>query len=153
MNVGELVLTIFLQSIIVAGLFYAFYRTLSKRLEMTFEELGGLFGDIFEKPNVKRAMTILGKQSGAVRANQATVNDMATQIISGPKFAGLKLGAKALGVDIDSMIEEHGAMEVMAGAQQIAGMLGINITDLVSGGLGNPLNMSNNPKISNPYLR
>lgn len=106
----------------------------------SLEELIGLFGEIFEKPTVKKAFSILGKQSGETRHNKAITDQIAVDVLNGPKFSGLKLVAKGLGMDVDEYIEEHGATDTIAGIMSLAQMLGIDINsyDLTALNTPNP---------------
>jgi len=50
-------------------------------IQEVLNDVGGQFSEIFEKPQVKRAMTVLGKQSGDVRASAALKNKVATKAL------------------------------------------------------------------------
>ena len=45
------------------------------------DTIGTTFSEVFEKPQVKRAMTVLGKQSGEVRASDALKERIAEKAI------------------------------------------------------------------------
>lgn len=94
--------------------------------------------DAFEEnitsPMAKRAMSILGTKSGEVRGQNAMVEKIAGDVLNGPKMAAIKIGASALGLDLDSYVEEHGALQTLQGMQSVAGMLGIDINTMLSGG-------------------
>jgi hypothetical protein len=79
---------------------------------------------------------VAGARSGESRKRKAIVNDMAQGFLNSPKMTGLKLIGKQLGFDLDAMVEEHGAAETMQGLSQLAGMVGIDITQFVSGNIG-----------------
>jgi len=124
-------------------------RMIQRKLQNVLDSLGGVFSEIFEKPAVSRAMTVLGKKGGEARAETAVVGKIASDVLNGPKFAGLKMAASALGLDIDSYIEEHGALATIQAMQSLGGMLGININDVLSGGMnlavGSEVNGGKNP--------
>jgi hypothetical protein len=79
-----------------------------------------------------------GEKSGQSRKQKAIVNNMAQGFLSSPKMIGLKLVGKQLGFDLDAMVEEHGAVETMQGLSQLAALVGIDITQFVSGNIGLP---------------
>lgn len=85
-------------------------------------------------PMAKRAMSILGTKSGEVRGQTAMVDKIATDVLNGPKMGAIKLGAQALGLDLDGYVEEHGAMQTLQAMQSVAGMLGIDINTMLAGG-------------------
>lgn len=140
----------------VSGLttYIIFDRKLKSKLQEAINALGEAFEAIFATPNVKKAFSILGQQGGEVRAERAVTSKIASDILNGPKFAGLKMAASALGLDIDAYIEEHGAPATIAALQQLGGMLGINIQDLMAGGIEGLLGdqQSQQQQGSNPYL-
>lgn len=108
--------------------YYLLKRQINETIGAVMEGFTGMFLD----PQVKRASTILGKESGRVRAEKATTEDIAQQVLSNPQIQGWKMIAKtALGIDLDEMIEEHGAVETLAGLKQIGETLGIDITQLL----------------------
>lgn len=81
----ELLLTV-LSPILTAGLtalllsFY-FKRTIPTILNDVGEDIGEQFSNIFEKPTVKQAMSVMGKRSGEVRASDALRNKAANKIL------------------------------------------------------------------------
>lgn len=120
-----------------------------KRLYSIIDSFADLIKGAFTEPTVKKAFAILGGKSADAKANRAVVDSLATDILSGPKFASLKMGASFLGIDIDSYIEEHGALNTLEGLQSIAGALGINVNDIIAGGIGGSVQPS---EVKNPYL-
>ncbi len=94
-----------------------------------------ILGKVFN-PMISAGASVLGMKSGDNRATRAVANEAAQQFLSGPKMAGLKMIASQLGFDIESMVEEHGAVNTLMGLQQIAGMLGIDIMQIAEKGLG-----------------
>jgi len=115
-----------------------------------------LVDNLFKDRTVKSAMSILGKKSGAARTEQAVVDDAAEQFLSGPQMGGIKFAMDAIGIDLESMVEKHGAAGTMSGLLQLAGLLGIDIqkliTDGASGGLAGIMGGSS-PQTGNPYLK
>lgn len=79
---------------------------------------------------------IAGEASGNMRATKAVREDLAEGFLGGPNLAGLKMIAGQFGFDIDTMIEEHGAENTLAGIIQILQMVGIDPMKLLSQGLG-----------------
>jgi len=118
------------------------------------EAIGVVLEQIFEKPVVKASMTNLGKLGGAAMQNKSIINKMATDVLDGPKFAGLKMAAKmGLNIDIDQYIEENGAVATLQAAQSLGQMVGIDVTQLMAGGL-NGANLAVGPEANgvNYYL-
>lgn len=65
---------IVLNTVLLLGLIVllaTFKRGLPDLLQGALNDVGTQLSDIFEKPQVQRAMSVLGKQSGAVRADSA----------------------------------------------------------------------------------
>jgi hypothetical protein len=119
-------------------------------MSRAIDEVADLFGGILSEPTVKKAFSILGGKSGEARADKAVVDSLATDILNGPQFASLKMGADLIGVDVESYIEKHGAMGTIQGLSQIAGMLGIDINSIIGGGL--QAGGSSSSGSSNPFL-
>lgn len=128
-------IVIFIVNIIALGIVgFIGYIILRKDIGETISAVVDQFTEIFIDPQVKRSMTILGKESGKVRARQGTVDALALNILDGPRMKGLKMAAKTLlNIDIDSFIEEHGATDTIAGLKEIAGLLGIDISQVLMG--------------------
>ena len=133
-------------------LLYIGLRSFKGEMYGMVDAVGDIFSEILSKPAVKTAFGILGSKSGEVRGQSALADKLATDILSGPKFGALKMGASALGINIDDYIEEHGAMNTITGLQSIAGALGININDVISGGLSQMGGEGQQSDGSNPYL-
>ena len=119
-------------------------------MSRAIDDVADLFGGILSEPTVKKAFSILGGKSGEARADKAVVDSLATDILNGPQFASLKMGADLIGVDVESYIEKHGAMGTIQGLSQIAGMLGIDINSIIGGGLQS--GGAGSQVSSNPYL-
>ena len=79
---------------------------------------------------------LAGEASGSRRASKAVTQDVAKSILGSPQLSGIKMIAGQLGIDIDQMVEDHGAIETMNGITQVLGMLGIDPTSFLSQGLG-----------------
>jgi len=97
-----------------------------------------LFGGIMEtlfNPMMKTGAKILGEKSGHTRAVKAVMKESAQGILQGPQLSGLRMIASQVGFDIDQMIEDHGAVETLAGLTQLLSMLGIDAKQLMEGGL------------------
>lgn len=78
---------------------------------------------------------VAGEASGHIRANKAIIEEGARGILASPNIAGVRMLARQVGFDLDSMIEEHGATETLLGLTQLLGMMGIDIQKVLSGGL------------------
>lgn len=115
-------------------------------------EVGDLLSGIFEKPTVKKAYSILGSKSAESRQESALGEQMALDVINSEKFAGIKLAAKGIGIDVDEYIEDHGAISTLKQASSLAGMLGINLEQVLSGNM-TALNTSEHTisQTKNPY--
>ena len=91
----QLALT-FLSLILTPLLTYAllklyFSRTIPEILNDVGASIGEQFGEIFEKPAVKQAMSVMGKKSGEVRASNALRNKAADKILEGVPSIGFIL--------------------------------------------------------------
>jgi len=129
-------------------------KFVDSRIQVAIDDIGGVLGQIFEKPIVKASMTNLGKMGGEAMQNKAIINKMATDVLDGPKFAALKMAAKmGLNVDIDQYIEENGAVATLQAAQSLGQMVGIDVSQLMAGGL-NGANLAVGPEANgvNYYL-
>jgi len=134
-------------AILVTTLFF-----FERRLYSMVDSIGDIFSAIVTEPKVSKAFGILGKNSGEARANRATVDALAGDILNGPKFGALKVGAQMLGIDLDTYIEEHGAMGTLTALQSIAGTLGIDVNQIMAGGLTEGLGSGPAGGERNPYL-
>ncbi len=130
-------------------------KTMDERIQMAIDGVGEALGEIFEKPLVKQSMSMLGQASGKARGDSVMMDKIATDILSGPKFAGLKTAAKiGLGIDIDQYIEEDGAVKTLENMQGLASLVGIDIGQVMAGGLnGANLSMGSEANGVNYYLR
>ena len=111
------------------------YFLLRRQINETIVGIMELFTGAVTDPKVTRAMTILGKEGAQVRAEKATTEDIAMKVLSNPNIQGWKMIAKsALGIDLDEMIEDHGAVETLAGLKQLGDTLGIDIASMITQG-------------------
>lgn len=130
------VISILLGFVAISG-FYAIgsYFVTKRYLDNTVDGVADIFGDILEKPTVKKAFSILGGKSAEGRADRAVVDDLATDMLNSPQLSTLKMGADLIGIDMEAYVEKHGALGTIQGLTQIAGLLGIDINQLLAGGL------------------
>jgi len=129
-------------------------KTMDERIQMAIDGVGEALGEIFEKPLVKQAMSMLGEKSGKVRGDNAMMDKIATDILDGPKLKAIKAAAKiGLGIDIDSYIEEDGAVKTLENLQGLASLIGFDIGQVMAGGL-NGANLAVGPEANgiNYYL-
>lgn len=99
----------------------------------------------------KAKMSELGTKSGEKRHQKALMDQMASDVLDSPQLKGVKGIASAVGIDIESYINEHGAADTIATATSIANMLGIDIMKVMSEGLNTSGESSSGT--SNPYLK
>lgn len=126
-------------------------KVIDNKIQITIDEISGVFGEIFEKPTVKKAFSIIGSQGGTANANRALTDQIALDVLNGPKMAGLKLAASALGLDIDQYIEAHGAVNTIQAINSLGGMIpGMDLGSLLQGGTNLAVGHEANGK--NPYL-
>lgn len=107
------------------------------KLQNVMDSLGEVFEGIFTQPTVKKAFSIIGSQGGQAKAEAGLVDDIAKDVMNGPQFAAIKMGASSLlGIDIDQYIEEKGAVQTLGAMKQIAGLMGIDINQVIGEQLG-----------------
>lgn len=80
--------------------------------------------------------SLAGQQSGFNRASKAVTEEAAQGILTGPQMAGINFIADKLGFNIESMIEEHGATQTLAGITQLLSMVGIDPQKILTEGIG-----------------
>lgn len=128
------------------------YIQIDDKIQATVDGIGEMFGDIFEKPTVKKAFGIIGSQGGQATANRALTDKIAMDMLNGPKLAGLKLIASGLGMDIDEYIEEHGAVNTLQSINALSGMVpGLDLGFLMQGGMNPSVGHEANHTGKNPY--
>ncbi|GAH91681.1 unnamed protein product [marine sediment metagenome] len=118
---------------------YIGYRILLKsidaKIQITIDEVGKHLEKIFT-PRARQGNTILGKAGSDARTNNAIQQRMAIDILNSPKISALKSAAKfGLGIDIDSYIEEDGAVETLENIQAIANLVGFDIMSILQSGM------------------
>lgn len=99
------------------------------------------FIDNFNKsmtdPTVKKAFSIIGSQGGNTKA-QGVIKDKIAKGYIQKNYGTLKILAdKVLGIDVDEMIEDYGAENVLSAVQSLTGQLGIE--GGIPQGLGIPM--------------
>ena len=134
------------------GIFFIGLKLFERRLYTIVDSIGDLFSGILTQPTVSKAFGILGSASGDARGKSAMADKLATDILNGPKFGALKMGAGALGIDLDAYIEENGAMNTISGLQSIAGALGIDVNQIISSGAAGLTDPNAGGGGTNPYL-
>ena len=109
---------------------------IDSKIQMAIDNVGEALHEVFAQPIVKGAMTTLGKQGGAAMQHKAITNKMALDVLASPKMSALKLLAKTtLNIDVDQYIEENGAVQTLGAAQELAGLVGVDLNQLMAGGL------------------
>lgn len=147
----NIILTVVLQTVIISSIGYGVWRYYFKpMINETIEGFTDMFLNIFEREPVKHAMSVLGKKSGQSRSQKAIVDEVAKGIIDSPKFTTMKMAAEALGIDIDSMIEKHGAMGTITAFREIGSMIGLDLNQFLTKGLS--VSELQNTPAKNPYL-
>jgi len=101
---------------------------------------------------VKSAMSILGKQSGEKRSNKAMVEGMAGDVLNSERLQGLKMALSFIGIDLDEYIGQYGPMQTLTGLQQLAGLVGLDVNQILSGQALN-ITTPSGSNTDNPYLR
>lgn len=88
-------------------------------------------------PNVSKAFSLMGTLGGNTKAQNALKDRLAKGYIE-KNYGGLKLLAdKVLGIDVDEIIEDYGAENVLGAVQSLTQQLGVNGGGLPPGlGLG-----------------
>lgn len=119
----ELIIAIACQIMAIIALFiYVDRRYLPNLIQNVIDDVSEEFKSTFAEPNVKKAFSILGKQSGDARSVRAVQDNIATNVID-QQLGGLKMIAGQLGFDVDEMIEQYGATSVLQGIQQFLPMV------------------------------
>lgn len=119
------------------------------KMQGAIDIIGEAFEGIISSPMVKGAMTTLGKKGGEARAENILVDTMAVDLLDSPQFAGYRMAAEALGLDIEGYIEKHGAVKTLKSIQSLASIAGIDIMKLDLGSLATPGGSGGS---GNPYL-
>ena len=134
----------FLMSVVLLTIIWK--RKLPNLIQQVLDDVSGSFGEqvklVFADPNVKKAFTILGNQSGEVRGLKAVENQISSAVLE-KTIGDYKPLADTLGIDIDGMIEKYGATGVLNLINKVRPMLGG-----IAGGMGK----INNSKGSNKKM-
>jgi len=145
----EAMLDIIITLLGFSGILVIALKIFERRMYNMVDSIGEIFSQILEKPSVSKAMGILGKASGDARSQRAIIDDLAQDILAGPKFNALKMGASMIGINIDEYIQEHGALATLESLQTIGKTLGIDVNDIMAGGITEIPSMETG---RNPYL-
>jgi len=131
-----------------------FEAIVQEKMQGALDLVGEAFEGIMSQPLVKGAMTNLGKMGGEARAENLIVDQMATDMLDSPQFAAIRMGAEALGLDIEGYIEKHGAIKTLTAAQQLAKVAGIDLMKIDLANLGGVLSQPGSSSSgTNPYFR
>ena len=130
-----------------------FEEIVQEKMQGAIDIIGEAFEGILSQPIVKGAMTNLGKMGGDARAENMIVDQMAVDMLDSPQFAAARMGAEALGLDIEGYIEKHGAIKTLKAAQQLASIAGIDLMKIDLSNLGSLALPGGSSPSSNPYFR
>jgi len=124
-------------------------------LQLALDTIGESFESIMTQPVVKGAMTTLGKMGGDAKAESGLVDQMAIDMLDSDQFATIRMGAEALGLDIEGYIEKNGAIKTLKAAKQLGAIAGIDIMNLDLSNLTGSLALPGGQPGSshNPYLK
>lgn len=115
-------------------------RTIPVILQQVGADIGEQFGEIFTKPAVKQAMSVLGKKSGEVRHDRAAENALAEGVLN-----NVAPEIRMILDKIDpNIIENYGAETVLGLAAKYAPIL----QRFLPGGLGGLGNLLTNKNTS-----
>ena len=88
MDVTELILASLIPTAtIIIGLFWI-KRSIPKLMQNVLDDVGAQLSEIFANPTIKKAYSIMGKQSGEVRADDALRDKVADKIIEASPVVG-----------------------------------------------------------------
>ena len=104
-----------------------FEEIVHEKMQGAMDLIGEAFEGIMSQPIVKGAMTNLGKMGGDAKAENQLIDQMAVDLLDSDQFAAIKMGAEALGLDVEGYIEKHGAIKTLKAAKQIGALAGIDI--------------------------
>lgn len=114
-----------LSTVLTSIIMLLLLRKLGKDLS---EGIGGFIesiNEMFAQPMVKRAMSFIGRKGGDALSQKNLANKVASGYIK-KNYGALKmLGEQVLGIDVDDMIEEYGAENILAVVQKYAPQLGL----------------------------
>lgn len=127
-------------------------KVIDNKIQMTIDGIGGQLEEVFGDPMVKRGMSLIGSQGGQANADKTLQNKIAMDILNGPQFAGLKIIASTLGLNVDEYIEDHGAKSTIEAINSLSGLIpGMDLGSIMKGGMNPSVgHEANNTK--NPYI-
>lgn len=147
----DVIYTVVVQTAIILGLLYVGYRFLARKIGATIE---GIVQSFLEKPLVKGSMSVLGKKGNESQSQTRMAENIATKFLSNPKIQGWKMLAKSmLGIDVDEMIAEEGAVNTIAGIKTLGDTLGFDFVALMTQGSPGIMANPESGKTSGQYLR
>lgn len=122
-------LSAIVSSLLTSGIFILVLRKFSGELVAGItefvENLEQGFGAV-----VKRGYSLMGKAGGDSKAQSAIQNKLAKGFID-KNYGLIKIAAdKIFGVDVDELIEEYGAVNIIQAIQQIAPQMGVDLSNL-----------------------
>lgn len=91
MNLPELMLAGLIPTLAIVGLFLYLRRSIPQLVQNVLNDVGAQISETFSTPAVKHAMSIMGKQSGEVRADAALRNRVAEKAVEGSPLLGKAL--------------------------------------------------------------
>lgn len=115
-----------------------FEEIVQEKMQGAIDLIGEAFEGILTDPTVSKAFSIIGSQGGNAKSQNSAVDSMANDILDGPQFAAIKMGAEAMGLDISEYIEKHGAVNTLQAAKQLGSLVGVDIMNLDIGSLALP---------------
>lgn len=121
-------------------------------MQDAIDSVGGALQELFIDPTVKKGFSLAGSLGGEAKAEGALVDQMAFDMLDSPQFSAIRMGAEALGLDIEGYIEKNGAVKTLKAAQQLASIAGIDLLKLDLNNLSLP---GGQPQTggTNPYFR
>ena len=131
------------------------YEKVDEKIQATIDELSEVFGAIFEKPIVKKGMSIIGSQGGKATAHNSLTEKIALDVLNGPKLAGVKLLASGIGMDVDAYVQDHGAVNTIEAIKSLSAHIpGLDLGSmLMSEGPNLAIGHEANGAGDNPYRR
>lgn len=108
-------------------------KSLGKQLSAGINEFIENLNEQFINPTTKRAMSIVGKMGGDAKAVNAIKGKLAKGFID-QNYGVIKIVAeKVLGVDVDDLIDEYGAGNILTAIQDFAPKLGLDLSKGLKG--------------------
>lgn len=122
-------------------------------LQAAIDAFGGSFQEILGQPTIKKAFALIGSQGGEAKAQNGLVDEIATDILESPALSAARMGAEALGLDVEGYIEKHGALKTISAIQQFAKIAGIDLMKFDLSSLSLPGKHGGGALGDNPYFR